>query len=236
MPLVAYKNEHVSRPRSEAPNLATVTVNARYAQLPALGFREAFTDLLDADDVTLALALRTGDSRAPRAAWIRFAPAVYRVLRRTFGPGRDIEDMQQDIFLAFFRKVSGLREPGALKGFLMAITSRTIKYQIRCARLSRVIHFMEPVDCPGGVDAHWVEGPDHDTIQTLTVFYSVLDRLNARDRTLFGLRFLEGTELKEVALTLGISLSTAKRHSARIWKWVARRIRNEPALASDHRR
>ncbi len=207
--------------------------NARYAQLPGLGFGGGAGDLVGADDVTLALALKAGDSRAPRVAWLRFGPLVYRSLRRTFGPGYDVEDVQQDIFLAFFRKISGLREPGALKGFLMAITARTIKYQLRRLRASRIIHFWESTQNIADIDDRRVEAPDHKTTQTLAVFYSVLDTLSARDRTLFGLRFLDGMDLGDVAAALGISVSTVKRHLARIWKRVAQRIRSEPAIASD---
>lgn len=196
---------------------------------------ESAEDLLGADDTTLALALRAGDIRAPRVAWLRFAPLVYRVLLRTFGPGRDIEDVRQDIFLAFFCKVSGLREPGALKGFLMSITARTIKYQLRRARARGIIRFWESADNLEDIEALRTAAPDDTARQTLAVFYSVLDKLSARDRALFGLRFLEGLELMEVAGSLGISVSTAKRHLARIWKRVALWIRNEPGLALDRR-
>ena len=214
---------------------AVTMANARYAELPALGLGEVAGDLLGADDTTLARALKAGDSRAPRVAWLRFRPLVYRTLRRTFGLGHDVEDLQQDIFLAFFSKVSGLRNPDALRPFLMSIAVRTINSQFRRLRVRRIILFLESPENIESIDAPWVESPDHTTHQTLAAFHSVLNKLNARDRTLFGLRFLEGMELSKVAAALGLSLSTVKRQLARIWKRVARRIRNEPALASDRR-
>jgi RNA polymerase sigma-70 factor (ECF subfamily) len=185
--------------------------------------------LATADDETLARALIAGDKRAPRVAWARFAPMVYRILRRTFGPGVDIEDIHQDIFLAFFRKVGALREPKSVKAFLVSITARTIKYQLRLKRARRFMLFWNSTE---NLDDPAVEPPDDSAQQTLVAFYAVLDKLNARDRTAFGLRFLEGMELAQVASTLGISVSTTKRHLARIWKLVAVRVRNDPALAA----
>ena len=181
------------------------------------------------DDGALARALIAGDSEARRTAWARFGPMVHGLLRRAFGPGNDIEDVQQDVFLAFFRGVCHLRDPDALKAFVMGIAARTIKHEIRRRRTRRIVHFWGKTENLCGPQAL---PADAGARQALMAFYAILDRLSARDRTLFTLRFLEGMGIAQVASTMGISISTAKRYLARIWRLVSMRVRNNPALAS----
>ena len=185
--------------------------------------------LASADDATVARALMAGDDHAPRVAWSRFAPMVHRMLKRTFGPGQDVDDMVQDVFLCLFRKVGGLREPKSLKAFVISITAMTIKYELRQRRVRRWIHLSGSVS---DLEGPRTEQPDAAARQALLSFYAILDRLNARDRTAFVLRFFEGLELTDVAAALGISVSTAKRHLARIWKRVTLLVARTPELAS----
>ena len=67
--------------------------------------------LSEADDATLARALIGRDPRAPRVLWQRFAPMVFRMLRRTLGSDHDLDDLAQEVFLCVFEKVRALREP-----------------------------------------------------------------------------------------------------------------------------
>ena len=198
------------------------SVPARVVYLPG-------GQLATADDATLARAMIAGDGHAPRVAWSRFAPMVHRMLKRTFGPGQDVDDMVQDVFLCLFRKVGGLREPKSLKAFVISITAMTIKYELRQRRVRRWIHLSGAVT---DLEAPRVEQPDPAARQALMSFYGILDRLSARDRTAFVLRFFEGLELTQVAEALDISVSTAKRHLARIWRRVALLVERTPQLAS----
>lgn len=186
-------------------------------------------DLLRADDATLAAALIANDLRAPRVAWARFAPMVHRMLKRAFGPGHDIEDLVQDIFLCLFRKVVGLREPKALKAFVISITTKTIQYEIRQRRVRAWVGLSKSSDVPieGRIDQ-----PDPAARQALTRFYEVLNRLKAEDQVAFTLRFLEGMELREVADALDVSLATTKRRLDRIWKRLGTLVEGNPGLAT----
>src|SRR5687767_9494654 len=100
--------------------MAGAAPTARLAYLPG-------GPLTTADDATLARAMMAGDVQSPRVAWSRFSPMVHRMLKRTFGPGQDVDDLVQDVFLCLFRKVGGLREPKSLKAFVISITAMTIK-------------------------------------------------------------------------------------------------------------
>jgi RNA polymerase sigma-70 factor (ECF subfamily) len=189
-------------------------------------------DLLRADDATLASALMANDVRAPRVAWARFAPMVHRMLKRAFGPGHDIEDMVQDVFLCLFKKVEGLREPKALKSFVIAITTKTIQYEIRQRRVRAWVRLSKS---PEIVDGR-TDQPDPAARQALARFYEVLRRLKTDDQVIFALRFFEGLELTEVSAALDISVATTKRRLDRIWKRLSLLVERHPGLTTYLRR
>jgi RNA polymerase sigma-70 factor, ECF subfamily len=184
--------------------------------------------LAELDDAALARALIRGDATVPRVAWSRFAPMVHRMLKRALGPGQDVEDIAQDVFMTFFRKVKGLRAPEALRAFVIAITSMTIRYELRRRALRRWLRLgSEPLE---DVVDDQAQGADSEAREALRRFYTILDSVNARDRTAFMLRFMEGLELTEVASALDISVATVKRRLARVWDRVARLVERDPVL------
>ncbi|HEX2661054.1 MAG TPA: sigma-70 family RNA polymerase sigma factor [Polyangia bacterium] len=180
-------------------------------------------------DTALALALIRGDQRAPQQAWTRYSPMVYGMLRRTFGSDHRVEDLIQDVFFILFSKVRGLREPNALKAYIISITVMTIKYELR---RKKTIKRLQGTDMLSHGDRLTTEQPDAGARQALNSFYALLERLNETDRTAFILRFFEGLGVIEVALALKVSVSTAKRRLARLRKRVVTLIRSSPALAS----
>jgi RNA polymerase sigma-70 factor (ECF subfamily) len=179
--------------------------------------------LAEQDDVTLARALIAGDPSASRVAWDRFAPMVHRILKRTLGPGTEVEDLAQDVFLCLFRKARTLREPKVLKAFVISITALTARAELRRRRARRWLHLDTDIVAP----VH----PDPEARQALVRFYEILDSLAAEDRTAFVLRFMEDMELTDVAAALDVSLSTTKRKLARVWKRISILVQRDPALA-----
>jgi RNA polymerase sigma-70 factor, ECF subfamily len=180
-------------------------------------------------DSALALALIAGDARAPQTAWARYSPMVYGMLRRTFGADHRVEDLIQDVFFILFRKVRGLREPNALKAYVISITAMTIKYELRRKRTLKQLLLSDAVV---HLDHLTTEQPDAGAREALVSFYALLDRLTEPDRKAFVLRFFEGLGIIDVALALNVSVSTAKRRLTRIRKRVATLIRDSPALAA----
>ena len=179
--------------------------------------------LVEQDDVALARALIAGDPSASRVAWDRFAPMVHRILKRTLGPGSEVEDLAQEVFLCLFRKARTLREPKVLKAFVISITALTARAELRRRRARRWLHLDVDVIAP----VHH----DPEARQALVRFYEILDSIGAEDRTAFVLRFMEDMELTEVASALDVSLSTTKRRLARVWKRISILVQRDPALA-----
>jgi RNA polymerase sigma-70 factor (ECF subfamily) len=183
-------------------------------------------DLEVVDDATLARALIDKSPAAPRVAWKRFSPMVRRILRRSLGPESDIEDVVQDVFLCLFERVCTLREPAALKAFVISIAVSTTRYEIRRRRVRRWVGLSRTAELPDLRVVH----ADTDSRQALIHFYRALERINSRDRTAFVLRYIEGMEVAEVADALGISVPTARRCFTRAWQRVSFFASRDPFL------
>jgi RNA polymerase sigma-70 factor (ECF subfamily) len=181
----------------------------------------------DSEDEDLARALIARNPLAPRTLWRRFSPMVFRMLRRALGPGHDVEDLAQEVFLCVFEKVTALREPKALKAFVISITVLTTRSELRRLWVRRWTRLSRKGDATSKAVVHL----DTDAREALARFYAMLDRINAQDRTLFVLRFMEGLGLLEVAAASGLSLATTKRRLARVWAKVILLVERDPVLS-----
>src|SRR3954462_13254233 len=116
-------------------------------------------------DTDLVAAFLRKDVWAPAAIWGRYYPLVRRIAFRASGPGRDVDDIIQEVFLRLFRRLPGLRDPSALRAFVLAITVRVIKGDQRVRWLKRWLGLFpdgEALDdqADGG-------GADHEARQAL---------------------------------------------------------------------
>src|SRR5262245_34542217 len=93
--------------------------------------------LANADDAAIARAAAEGHAGAASIAWDRFSPLVRGLLRRSFGPQTDVEDLLQEVFLRFFRQLPTLRDPAAVRSFLIGITIRVVGTELRRRRVRR---------------------------------------------------------------------------------------------------
>ena len=160
--------------------------------------------------------------RAQRAVWRELSPMVRRMGVRALPEG-EVDDLVQDTFRVFFGRVHALRDPRALKAFLITIARRQIRAALRCKATARVVYLREPPDV--------IAAPvDLDARQALDRLAWILGRLSPVDRDAFVLRFVEGYELERVALALGASTSTTKRRIARAWRRVTLHARRDIAL------
>src|SRR5262245_26767331 len=114
--------------RSAGPRLASV--HRLPVEAPA-------SRLAQADDAELARAAAAGHSAAPGLVWDRFSSLVRGLLRQSLGPQNDVEDQVQEVFLRFFQQVDTLRDPSALRSFLVGITIRVAGTELRRRRVRR---------------------------------------------------------------------------------------------------
>lgn len=177
-------------------------------------------------DAELAILARAKDPRAATLVWDRYASLVRGVLHRTLGPGHDIEDLLQDVFIGFFRNVGTLRDASSLRPFLVGIALRTARTALRKKRVRRWLRLSNDGALPEVASTN----ADPRTREALRRLYAVLDELDDRERLAFVLRHAEGHELTETATLLGVSLATVKRVLARAESHVTARAREDDLL------
>jgi len=182
----------------------------------------------DADpDVALVEALRRGDAHAELAAWNRFATGVDQTLRRMLGPGPDREDLLQEVFIRFFRRIGTLREPAAVRGFLTGICIHVVRGEIARRRRRRWLSLTPTGDLPEPLPTH----PDLEGREAVTRYYRMVDKLGGKERSFFVARTIEGMTLEEVAAAHDVSVSTAQRRITRASRRVAALVRRDPMLS-----
>jgi len=145
---------------------------------------------------------------------------VMQLAERTLGSRSEAEDVAQDVFYLVCRKASSLREPEKLRSFVYSFAVRALKAELRRRKVRAWLSFHPPEALAdlsfGSLD---VEGRD-----ALRRFYVFLDRLSARDRVAFSLRYLESMTIEEISSAMDVSTSTVKRSlkkaSGRLSDWI----------------
>jgi RNA polymerase sigma-70 factor (ECF subfamily) len=178
-------------------------------------------------DAELARLAKDKDPRAATMVWDRYSGMVRGILFRSVGPGHDVDDLLQDVFVGFFRNVGTLRDASSLRPFLVGIALRTARTALRKKRVRRWLHLSDDGNVPE-VASH--DG-DPRTREALRRLYAILDELPDRERLAFVLRHAEGNELTETAAAIGVSLATVKRMLQRAEAHVQDRAKNDDLLS-----
>jgi RNA polymerase sigma-70 factor (ECF subfamily) len=156
------------------------------------------------DDINLALALLSGDSRAPIKAWARFTPMVRGIVIRGLGPSAELEDLTQEIFYRLFARIGTLRKPEALRQFVASFAIRVVRWEHRRRRARRWVKLTPTGRIP--------DFPTEDRLRyDLWDAGRVCGKLLPRQREVMFLRYVEGRTLPEMAQALRLSLATIKR-------------------------
>ena len=180
----------------------------------------------DSSDVGLVCAARAGDRRACFDIWSKYAALVKRLVWRFLGPGPDYADVCQEVFLRIFKRLDELREPAALRGFVVSVTLGVARNEVRRRRIRAIVGLVPEEVLPAAPDLPR-QGEAREATRAL---YLLLGTLSAEDRSLFVARFVEKMELAEVATAHGMSLSTGKRRLARLVARVNARLAASPVL------
>jgi RNA polymerase sigma-70 factor (ECF subfamily) len=151
---------------------------------------------------------------------------VGRVLSKALGPGLEIEDLVQEIFLRVFVRLPVLRDPSALRPFVLSVAMNVLKWELRRRWVGRKIRLSVSGTLPD------LEGTSVDTEarHALRRCYRIFDSLPTSERLAFVLRYMEGMTIGEVSAALGVSTSTAKRWVSQGAAKVAHQVANDPDL------
>ncbi len=179
------------------------------------------------DDVALVRAAWAGDSRAHLAIWRKYAALVRSRMGRSVG-GQDVDDLVQEVFLRLFEFLPQLRDPAALRSFLIGITLRVAGTELRRRRCRWWLTLTATGELP---EPTCRSDDGSDAREVLSRLLAILAKLSPHSSRVFELRFIEDKELTDVAAAMNISLATAKRHLSRASSRVCAMAEREPVLA-----
>jgi RNA polymerase sigma-70 factor, ECF subfamily len=142
-----------------------------------------------------------------RLVFREHAHFVATVAHKLLGRDDEVDDIVQDVFVAALRGLGALRDAGAVRPWLGAVTVRTVRRRLRARRLRRWCGLddapeTETLVAPGATPE------DH---ALLTRIYAILDGLPTDQRMAWCLRYVHGYRLQVVAQMCECSLATAKR-------------------------
>jgi RNA polymerase sigma-70 factor (ECF subfamily) len=178
-------------------------------------------------DSELVEAVVRGDTAAVGVVWERYSEHVRGVLKGALGFDAAVEDLLQDVFVAFIKGASELRDPGALRAYLVSVGIRIVFGELRRRRVRRWVMLSPEGEVPESPQSP----ADVEGALALRALYRLLDELPARRRVVFALRQIEGLEVMEVAAALRISDSTVKREARKARETIVKRAeRAEPLL------
>jgi RNA polymerase sigma-70 factor (ECF subfamily) len=180
-----------------------------------------------AGDAPLVEAVARGDRTAMMEVWKRYSTFVQAVLHGALGCDSAIEDLTQEVFLAFVRGAKTINDGTKLRGFLAGVAVRKAATEIRRRRVRRWLTLSPTGSLPEVV----APMPDGDGQEVLSALDRVLSTMSQRRRVAFVLRHVQGLEMLEVAVALSVSESTLRRELKRARALVLHGVAREPALA-----
>ena len=182
--------------------------------------------VLSEDAVLVAGAVR-GEIESTRQIWERYSSLVGRILRRVFGASPDSVDLSQDVFLCVFQQMTKLRQPEALRSYIVGICLRVARNHLRRKKVRAIVGLTENVDLlPSPAVA------DPDTRDAVRRLCRLLDGLTVEDRSLFVSRYVERMRVEEIATLHEMSFPTARRRLDRMTKRVSLRAKRDEVLST----
>lgn len=175
-------------------------------------------------DAVLVNEIKRGAPGATTMLFDRYARHVERLVWSLLGPESESEDILHEVFIRAFEGIDGLEDAAKLKGWLTGITVFTAREWIRRRTRRRWLRFMDEVpETP-------VTTASEEIGEATRAVYTVLREMDADDRIVFTLRYIEGLELTEVAAATNVSLATVKRRLSDVGKRFTKRAKHFEAL------
>ncbi|MEQ4564572.1 RNA polymerase sigma factor [Paenarthrobacter sp. CAP02] len=166
-------------------------------------------------DALLAGRAADGDTAAFEALARRHGPLMRATARRLTGSLADADDVVQETLVQAWKQLDSLRDPAAVKGWLLRIVgSRSIDY------LRKRRNHADLVDAENHVDQHTrprPEDPEGNALSSSRVeaLKAALAALPEEQRRCWVLKEFNDQSYEEIALTLNISPDSVRGRLAR---------------------
>ena len=177
-------------------------------------------------EAELIARARCGDAESLNQIARKEMPRVERFLIKLLGPRDDLDDLVQTVFVEFCRALPRFRGESKLSTFIGGITVRVAKRTMRPSAWVRrkVESSIEPVSLRPSPDIAAFEAEQLRRVRVL------LDKVAKPKRIAFLLWALEGLSTREVAETMGASLSATRSRIFYAQKELKRRASKDPYL------
>jgi len=169
-----------------------------------------------------------GDKAAFRLLFEKHRAEVARLVYRILGPGNDLEDVVQDVFIQVYRSIGEFRGSSRFSTWLHRLTVNVALMNLRAKRARPNLSDELPANVPSPSVA-----PDDDAMrrERVRVFYELLDRMSEKKRTVFILHEIEGLSPGEIAEIVGAPALTVRTRLFYARRELIQLLREQPALA-----
>jgi RNA polymerase sigma-70 factor (ECF subfamily) len=184
---------------------------------------QQFANLRSED--ALLEGLKRCDPAAQAKVFGIYEHAVRRVLTRILRESSDVQDALQDTFVKIFKSAGQVKDPLALKSWILRVAASVGLDEFRKRQRLRERGLAE-----------------HDKVEPLSVVtpvearsalrdaYRVLSVMPEQEQEVFTLRYIDGLELSKIADECDISLATVKRRLGRAATRFNSLARRQPGL------
>ena len=162
------------------------------------------------NDETLVEKCVSGDTKAQRHLFDRFAPKMLGVVMRYINDKERADDVLQDAFIKVFKNIHKFEHTGSLEGWIRRIMVNTALDQIRKNKKKQ-----NNVELDNDSYFELKQDSSAEEILQAESLMKIVQSLPEGYRTVFNLFAIEGYSHKEIAEELGITENTSKSQYSR---------------------
>lgn len=174
------------------------------------------------DEASMVARAQDGDLEAFESLVDTYQAPIFRLAMRLLHDRSQAEDVAQETFIAAWRKLPTLAEPGAFKGWLYQVATRRSLDVLRRRRPQQVLDEEPPADPVQST----ARDPAARAVRKAEIadFRRVLAELPEELRTCWTLKELDGLSYAEIGAALTIQPSTVRGRIARARQQLAERM------------
>lgn len=182
-------------------------------------------------DAELVAQALKGDRGAAEEVVSRYQRLVFNILYHYLGPGSDIEDLAQEVFLKFFKNLERYDPKRPLKHWLARIASNQCIDEIR-KRQKSPVRLESDLDLEENqsLEQLWLDPnparglTQADAERCMDLLQKSMEVLSPKDRLAFVLREVEDRDYGEVAAMMGSSELAARIRVSRAKKQLRKEL------------
>ena len=162
----------------------------------------------DGAEQELAARARAGDRQAFRALVERFEHDVAATVVAMLGPGAEVDDVVQEVFIRFYEALPQFRGEAKVSTYLKRIAINRSLDELR-RRKRTLARFLSRDDASASVPEPGAEGDDEvDRRERRALVHRAIGSLPPKHRAVVVLRLIEGYSTEETAEMLGVAYGT----------------------------